>query len=114
MRGVKFILCPFSHFEMQEFKNSKHFACSALIFNIHIFGLMVDAGVQVDIDFNTEAKFSCSRSSFFSPLSDHSKPTKTHETAVFFIHLVGLEGPPNHPVCKARTFCVNVNKHESY
>ena len=114
MRGVKFILCPFSHFEMQEFKNSKHFACSVLIFNIHIFRLKVDAGLQVDIDFNTESEFSRSRSSFFSPLSDHSKPTKTHETAVSFIHLVGLEGSPNHPVCEARTFCVNVNKHESY
>ena len=35
----QFIHRPFSHFEMQDFKNSKIFACSALIFNIHISDL---------------------------------------------------------------------------
>ena len=72
--GGQFILRPFSHFEMQDFKNSKLFACSALISNILIFRFMMDAGPQVDIDFNT--KFSCLSSCFFSPLTGHSKPTK--------------------------------------
>ena len=43
---------------MQDFKNSKNFACGALIFNRHIFRFRTDAGRQVDIDFNTESKFS--------------------------------------------------------
>ena len=34
---------------------------------------------------------------------------QTHETAFFFIHLLGLEGPPTHPVSKTRAFCMNVN-----
>ena len=72
--GGQFILHPFSHFEMQDFKNSK--TLGALIFTIHIFKFKMGAGLQVDIDFNTESKFSCPRSSFFSPFSGHSKPTK--------------------------------------
>ena len=52
------------------------FAYCALIFNIHIFRFKADVELQVDIDFNTESKFSCSRSIFFSPLSGHSKPNK--------------------------------------
>ena len=56
--GGWFILCPFSHFEMQDFKNSKIFG--ALIFNIHIFRFKIHAGLQVHIGFNTESKFSCS------------------------------------------------------
>ena len=42
MRGVsflgggQFILCPLSHLEMQDLKNSKLFACSAL-FSIFTF-----------------------------------------------------------------------------
>ena len=74
--GGPLILCPFSHIEMQHFKNSEIFASDALIFNIHIFRFKVHAGLQVDIDFNTESKFSCSRSSFFLPLSGHAKPAK--------------------------------------
>ena len=34
---------------------------------------------------------------------------QTHvETPFFFSHLVGLEGPPNHPVSKVKAFCVNI------
>ena len=73
--GGQFILCPFFHFEMKDFKNSKIFAC-ALISNIHIFKFKMDAEVQVDIDFNSESKFFCLRSTFFSPLSEPLKPTK--------------------------------------
>ena len=76
MEGGWFILHPFSHFETQDFKNPKFFTCSALIFNIHIFRFNMDAGLQVDIYFNTESKFYCSCSCFFSLLSGHSKPTK--------------------------------------
>ena len=72
--GGQFILCPFSHFEMQHFK--KNLACGTLIFNFNIFRFKTNAGLQVDIDFNNESKFYFSRSSFFSPLSGHSKPTK--------------------------------------
>ena len=56
--GGQFILHPFSHFEMQDFKNSESFC------------LQVER-LQVDIVFNTEFNFSFSRSSFFSPLSGH-------------------------------------------
>ena len=52
------------------------FTSSALIFNIHIFRFKMDAGLQVYIYFNTEFEFSCLRSSFFSTLNRHSKPTK--------------------------------------
>ena len=61
----QFILCPLSHLEMQDFKNLKNVACSALIFNIHIFRLEIHAGFQVDIDFNTESNF------FFCAVSFH-------------------------------------------
>ena len=44
---------------------------SALIFNVHIFRFKTDAGLQVDIGFNTESKFYFSWSSFFSPFSGH-------------------------------------------
>ena len=40
--------------------------------NQKIFKFKTDAGLQ----FNTEYKFSFSRSSLFSPLSGHSKPIK--------------------------------------
>ena len=66
----------------------------------------MDAGFQVDIDFNTESKFSCSRSSFFSTLSGPSKPAKPIKLLSCFIHLGDLEGLPNHPVSKARAFRV--------
>ena len=58
------------------FQKFKTLACSTLIFNIHISRFKIHAELQVDIDFDTESKLSCSRSSFFSPLSGHSKPTK--------------------------------------
>ena len=60
---------------MQDFKNSKSFACGALIFNIHIFGFRANAGLQGDIDLNTESKSFSSRS-FFPILSGRSIPTK--------------------------------------
>ena len=54
----------------------------------------MDAGIQVDIDFNTESKCSCSRSSFFTP-QWALKTNQTHKITFFFIHLVGqnLGGP---------------------
>ena len=33
------------------------------------------------------------------------KSNQTHEIAFLFINLMGLEGPPNHLVSKARAFC---------
>ena len=62
------------------------------------------ARVQVDIDFNTEPKFSCSSS--FSPTTQWAlKTNQTHETAFFFIHLVGLEESESDPF---------VNKQPTY
>ena len=55
--GGQFVLHPFSHFEMEDFKNSKLIACSALIFNIHIFRFKIDAGLQVDVDFTLNLNF---------------------------------------------------------
>ena len=96
LEGGHFILCPFYHFELQDCKNSKIFACDALIINFHIFRFTMDAGFEVDIHFNTESKFPCSRSSFFSP----SLGTQNQST----IHLVDLEGSLTHPPSKARAF----------
>ena len=45
----QFILCSFSHFKIQDFKNSKRFDCSALIFNIHIFRFKTDATKPVKL-----------------------------------------------------------------
>ena len=112
--GGQFILRPFSHFKKQVLKNSSISACGALVFNLHIFRFKTDAELQVNIDFNTESKFFCSRSSLFSPLSGQSNSTKPMKLLSFFYHLMGLEGPPNHSATKARIFCVNVNKHGSY
>ena len=76
---------------MQDLKYSKFFTCGALIFSIHIFRFKTDAGFQVDTDFNTESKFF-----FQGPVSFHpqvgTQNNQTHETAFFFIYLVGLEG----------------------
>ena len=110
--GGQFILRLFSRFEMQNFRNSKLFACSALIFNIYIFRFKMDAGLRVDTDFNTESKFSCLSSNFFFTPQWALKTNQTHETSLFFIHLVGLEGPPNHPVSNTRAFYVNLNKQQ--
>ena len=93
---------------MQDFKNSKIFVCGSLIFNIHIFRFKMDAGLQVailtlilNLNFLVQGAVS-----FHSSVGTQNQPT---------IHLVGLEGPPNHPASKARgAFCVNVNKHGSY
>ena len=67
-RGGKSVHSP-SIFSFLNARFQNIFACVALIFNIHIFRFKTVAGLQLDIDFNTESKFSFSRSSFFSPLS---------------------------------------------
>ena len=110
-KGDQFILLTFSHFEIQDFKNSKILVCGTLIFNIHIsiFRFKIHVGLQVDIDFNTKSKISCWRSSFFWPLSGHSKPTKPMKLLSFL-----SIWSPNNSVSKVRAFCVNVNKHGSY
>ena len=54
--GGQFVLCPFSHLEMQHFKISKNLACGTLIFNFNIFRFKTNAGLQVDIHFNNESK----------------------------------------------------------
>ena len=81
--GDQFILHPFSHFEKQDIKNPKFSACSALIFNIHIFRFKADAGLQVDIDLTPNLNFLV-------------------QVLSFLISLVGLEGPPNFPVCERK------------
>ena len=63
-------------------------ACGALIFNIHIFRFKTDAGLQVDIDFNIESKFSFSRSSFFFTHQWALKTNQINETDFFFIHFL--------------------------
>ena len=110
----QFVLCPFSHFEIQDLKISEILSCGTLIFNIHIFRFKIHAGLLVVNDFNIESKFSCLRSSFFWPCSGHSKPTKPMKLLSFFIYLVSLGGLPNHTVSKARTFYINVKKHGRY
>ena len=89
-------------FEMEDFKSSEILACGALIFNIHILRFKIDAWLQVDIDFNTESKFSCLRAVFFTAQWT-LKTNQNHE--MFFIHLAGLKGPPNHSVSKVSILC---------
>ena len=110
----QFVLCPFSHFEIQDLKISEILSCGTLIFNIHIFRFKIHAGLLVVNDFYIESKFSCLRNSFFWPCSGHSKPTKPMKLLSFFIYLVSLGGLPNHTVSKARTFYINVKKHGRY
>ena len=79
------------------------------------FQIKTDTGLQVDIDSNPESNFffffkeQCLFTPQWAP-----KTNQTQETAFFFIHLVSLWVPPNHPISKATAFCVNVNKHGSY
>ena len=71
----QFISRPFSHLELQDFKNSNTFACGALIFNIHIFRFKTDAGLQVDIDFNINLNFLVQGAvSFYPLLSTQNQP----------------------------------------
>ena len=42
------------------------------------------------------------------------KTNQTIGTALFFIHLMSSEGPPNHPVSIKPEHVVIVNKHGSY
>ena len=58
----------------------------------------MDAGLKVCFDFNAESNFFCSRSSFFSPFGEHSKPTKPMKLLPF---LSILEGFQNHLLSKA-------------
>ena len=53
----QFILCPFSHSEMQDFKNSELFVRSAPIFSIHIFRFKTDVLLQIDVDFTLNLNF---------------------------------------------------------
>ena len=65
------------------------------------------AGVQIHIDFNTESKsLLFFKDQFLFTPQWSFKTNETHETAFFCIHLVDLQGPSNHPVSKARAFCV--------
>ena len=99
----QFVLCPFSHFEMQDFKNSKLFACSTPIFNIHIFRFKIDALLEIDADFTMNPNFLDQGAVSFHPLvGTQNQPNLRN---CFFIYLMSLEGPPNHPVCKA---CLSV------
>ena len=70
-------------------------------------------GLQVNTDFNTKSKVLVQGADFFTP-QWALKINQNHEAAFFFIHLVGLEDPPNHQVSKVRAFHVNVNKNGSY
>ena len=90
--GGQLILDPFSLSEKQDFKN---FVKGTLTINIHIFRLKMDEQFL----FNPQWAL---------------KTNKTHETACFFIHLVGLECPLNHPLSIIRAYCVNVNNQRSY
>ena len=106
-RGGQFILCPFSHFEMQDFRNPKKFLSAVPSLSLLIFSDLRHAGVQIHIDFNTESKsILFFKDQFLFTPQWSFKTNKTHETAFFCIHLVDLEGPSNHPVSKARAFCV--------
>ena len=95
----------------KKFKKILPASPSFIIFTFSDLRSKTDAGTQVDIDFDTEYNFHFSRSSFFSPLSGHSKTTKPMKLLSF---LSIWRVPPNHPVSKARAFPVKVNKHGSY
>ena len=92
-----------------HFQYSLPFSLSFSIFTF-IFNFKVDAGLQRNIDLNSESKFSCSRSSFLSSLREPSKPTKPMK--LLFYPLVGFKGPSK-PFSKERTFRVNISKHDN-
>ena len=73
-----------------SFQKFKSFLFAAPSFSI--FRFKTDTGLQVDIDFNTESKLSFSRSSFFSCLTWHSKPTKLMKLLSFY-PFGGFRGP---------------------
>ena len=93
MREVKIFLisvggCPMRGYisfgEVSSFYVHFHIKNFCLIFHIHSFRFKIHAGLQVDSDFNTESKFSCSMSSFFPLLSGNSKPTKPLKRLSFY------------------------------
>ena len=112
--GGRFILLLFSDFEILDLKKikKKNFGCRTLTFKIPIFRFKTDAGLEADIDLTLNLNFLFQGAVSFHP-SAGVQNQPNHETGFFFIHLVGLEGPPNPPVSKARAFRVNVNKHGS-
>ena len=59
-------------------------------------------GLQVNTDFNTKSKVLVQGADFFTP-QWALKTNQNHEAAFFFIHLVGLEDPPNHQVSKVKS-----------
>ena len=84
--GGRFILLLFSHFEILDLKKSKkkklwlphpHFQDSH-------FQIQDRCRAWSRYWLNTEFKFSFSRSSFFSPLSGRSKPTKPWNWFLFY------------------------------
>ena len=107
---------PFWNARFQKFKNfclqGPHFQYS----HFHIFRFKMDARLQVDIDYNTESKFSwfsCSSRSFFSPVCGPSKPTKSMKQ-FFFYPFGGFRGPFKPSSQKSWAFWVNVIKHGSH
>ena len=96
----------------KKIKKKKNFGCRTLTFKIPIFRFKTDAGLEADIDLTLNLNFLFQGAVSFHP-SAGVQNQPNHETGFFFIHLVGLEGPPNPPVSKARAFRVNVNKHGS-
>ena len=75
---------------MQDFKNSKLFACSAPTFNIHIFRFKIDVLLQIDADFTMNLNFLDQGAVSFHPLvRTQNQPNLQN---CFFIYLMGLEG----------------------
>ena len=99
-------------YKIKKKKKKKNFGCRTLTFKIPIFRFKTDAGLEADIDLTLNLNFLFQGAVSFHP-SAGVQNQPNHETGFFFIHLVGLEGPSNPPVSKARAFRVNVNKHGS-
>ena len=74
-------------------KFQKFLTAAPSFLNIHISRFKIHSGFQLDIDFNTESKFSCSRINFFSILSGHSKPTRPMKLISFFTKFGASRGP---------------------
>ena len=94
---VKIFLISFSiHFLILKCKISKiqkYFACGALILNIHFFRFKTDAGLQVDIDFNTESIFFFQGDFSFHPSGD-TKNQLNPSNCFLFYPFGGFRGPP--------------------
>ena len=103
-----YFLRQFSHFEMQDFKFQKYFAeaPSFLIFTVSDLRQVQNFKQILTLTLNLNSLFH--RAVSFHPSVGTQNQPNPWNCCLFFC-LMGLEGPTNHPISKARAFRMNVN-----